>query len=331
MRRKTLFPLLLLLLVPACAASLLLGASGLSARELVSALLARETSSRAYLILVHIRLPRLLGALTAGMCLAASGCILQSVLSNQLASPSVIGVNSGAGLAALIAMIFAPRSFAAVPPAAFAGALAAALLVFAISTLAGASRSTLILSGVAVSTLLGALMDALVVIFPDAAVNRSSFAIGGFESVTLERLAAVAPMAAVGLSLALLLMPELSILSMGEEPARAVGLRAGLFRLVFLALAALFAACAVSLCGLVSFVGLIAPHTARLLCPRDGSARLPAAALIGALLCIVCDLAARLLFAPYELPVGVLLSLLGVPFFLILLLSQKRRNRHDLA
>ena len=96
MRRKTLFPLLLLLLVPACAASLLLGVSGLSARELISAILSRETSSRAYLILVHIRLPRLLGALMAGMCLAASGCILQSVLGNPLASPSVIGVNSGA-------------------------------------------------------------------------------------------------------------------------------------------------------------------------------------------------------------------------------------------
>lgn len=331
MRRKALFPLLLLLLLPACASSLLLGASGLSARELAGALLARDTASRAYLILVHIRLPRLLGALVSGGCLAASGCILQSVLSNPLASPSVIGVNSGAGLAALLAMLLAPRSFAAVPPAAFAGALGAALLVFAISTLAGASRGTLILSGVAVSTLLSALMDALVVFFPDAAVNRSSFAIGGFEAVTLERLSAVAPMAALGLGLSLLLTPELSILSMGEEPARAVGLRAGLFRLVFLALAALLAACAVSLCGLVSFVGLIAPHTARLLCPRDPRARLPAAALIGALLCTGCDLAARLLFAPYELPVGVLLSLMGVPFFLVLLLSQKRRNRHDLA
>lgn len=330
-RKQMLFPALTLLLAAACAASLLLGASGLPAGELLGALAARDTASRAYLILVHIRLPRLLGALTAGVCLACAGCILQSVLSNPLASPGVIGVNSGAGLAALLAMVYAPRASAAVPLAAFVGALAAVLLVCGVSALVGASRSTLILSGVAVSTLLGALMDAIVTFFPDAAVSRSSFAIGGFEGVTLDRLCAVAPLAAAGLLLALLLRTELSILSMGEEAARSVGLRAGIYRFLLLACAALLCASAVSLCGLLSFVGLIAPHVARLLLPRDAGARLPAAAMTGALLCAVCDLAARLLFAPYELPVGILLSLLGVPFFLGLLLTQKRRNRHDCA
>ena len=207
MRRKPLlFGALFALLLAASAASLLLGASGLPAGEILTALRSGDSAARGYLILVHIRLPRLLGALVAGACLACAGCMLQSVLGNPLASPGIIGVNSGAGLFALLAMVFAPRSFAAVPLCAFAGALFSVLLVCGVSALVGASRSTLILSGVAVSTMLGALMDAVVTFWPDAAVSRSSFSIGGFEGVTLERLGAVAPLAALGLAAALLLL-----------------------------------------------------------------------------------------------------------------------------
>lgn len=325
-RKRGLLALLLMLLALLCVLSLLLGASALPATELARALLARQGS--AYTILVHIRLPRLLGALTAGACLAASGYILQSVLMNPLASPGVIGVNSGAGLAALVAMVFAPHAAAAVPVAAFVGALVAVAAVCGVSAAAGASRSTLILSGVAVSTLFSAIMDAVVTFYPDAAISRSSFAIGGFESVTLVRVASVAPFALFGLCAVALLHTELSLLSLGDEAARSLGLRAGLFRMLFLALAALLAASAVSLGGLIGFVGLIAPHVARQLLPGEEGGRFALCLLCGALLCVGCDLAARLLFAPYELPVGILLSLLGVPFFLFLLLTQKRRNRH---
>lgn len=324
--RRVLIPFLFMLLALLCMLSLLLGASGLSPRALFSALGMREGS--AYTILVHIRLPRLLGALTAGVCLSASGYILQSVLMNPLASPGVIGVNSGAGLAALLAMVFAPRAAAVIPAAAFAGALLAVTAVCGVSAAAGASRSTLILSGVAISTLFSAMMDAIVTFYPDAAVSRSSFSIGGFESVTLARVASVAPFALFGLCAAALLQEELSVLSMGDEAARSVGLRAGVFRMIFLTCAALLAASAVSLGGLIGFVGLIAPHVARQLLPRGAKGRFGVCLLCGAMLCVGCDLAARLIFAPYELPVGILLSLLGVPFFLFLLLTKKRRNRH---
>ncbi len=324
--KRALIPVMILLLALLCACSLLLGASGLTPREMLHALATRQGS--AYTILAKIRLPRLLGALTAGVCLSASGYLLQSVLMNPLASPGVIGVNSGAGFAALLAMVFAPRAAAAVPAAAFMGALLAVLLVCGVSAAAGASRSTLILSGVAVSTLFGAVMDAVVTFYPDAAVSRSSFSIGGFESVTLARVCSVAPFALAGLAVAALLQKELSILSMGDEAARSLGLRALALRMLFLVCAALLAASAVSLGGLIGFVGLIAPHVARQLLPGGESGRFAVCLLVGALLCVGCDLAARLLFAPYELPVGILLSVLGVPFFLFLLLTKKRRNRH---
>lgn len=323
--------LLALSLLVICPLSLTLGASGILPAQMLSALCRMDASSAAFRILVHIRLPRLLGALLTGACLACAGHVLQSVLQNPLASPGIIGVNSGAGLFALIAMAALPGSASAVPVCAFLGALLTALAVYAISALAGASKSTLILSGVAISSLLSALMDAIVTFYPDAAVSRSSFAIGGFESVTLARIGAVCPLAAMGLAGAALLGLELSILSMGDEAARGVGVDTRVFRLLLIACAALLSACAVSLAGLLGFVGLIAPHAARMMAPESPRLRLLLCALCGAALCALCDLAARLIFAPFELPVGILLSMLGVPFFLWLLFAQKRRNRHDCA
>ena len=317
-----LLPLIMLL-------NLMLGASGLSLDEIWQALILGNTASRGYVILMHIRLPRLLGALIAGGALAAAGYILQSVLGNPMASPGLIGVNSGAGLTALLAMIFLPRASAAVPACAFLGALLAALLVYCVSAVTGASKSTLILSGVAISALLGACMDALVTFYPDAAVSRSVFSIGGFENLTLPRITAVFPFALLGVGLAAFFSRELSILSMGDETAFSLGLSPAFFRFLFLIAASLLSAAAVSLGGLIGFVGLIGPHIARLLTPKGPRGRFPLSLLCGMLLCASCDLIARTAFAPYELPVGILLSLLGVPFFLSLLLKQKRRAQHD--
>ncbi len=331
MRRNARLPLIILLLfMPLIALlNLMLGASGLSLAEIWQALILQDTFSRSYVILMHIRLPRLLGALLTGGSLAAAGYILQNVLGNPMASPGLIGVNSGAGLMALIAMIFLPQASAAVPLLAFLGALLAALLVYFVSAVTGASKSTLILSGVAISALLGACMDALVTFFPDAAISRSAFSIGGFENITLSRIFAVCPFVFIGIGLAAFFSRELSILSMGDETASGLGLSPILFRFLFLIAAALLSAAAVSLGGLIGFVGLIAPHIARLMTPGQNKGRLPLSILCGMALCALCDLIARTAFAPYELPVGILLALLGVPFFLSLLFGQKRRNRHD--
>jgi len=328
MRRKPwlILGMLAALLPPIALLSLSLGASFLPLGDLWRAVFQGDVASPAYVILLHIRLPRLLGALMSGICLAGAGYILQKILNNPLAAPSVIGVNSGAGLLALCAMLFLPGSPSAVPAGAFLGALLAALMVYLISTLAGSSKASIILSGVALSALLNACMDALVTFFPDAALSRSSFSIGGFESLSLPQLGTVLPFMGAGLFLAFFFSRELSILSMGDESARSVGLRPGPYRLVFLGAAALLSASAVSLSGLIGFVGLIAPHIARLLLPRQPSFHLPLSLLCGGLLCAVCDLMARLLFAPYELPVSILLAFLGAPFFLSLLFHQKRRE-----
>lgn len=324
MRRKPwiIMGILLLALPLLAILSLGLGASFLPLQALLSA----DKASPAYAILFHIRLPRLLGALMTGAALSGAGAVLQKILNNPLAAPSVIGVNSGAGLFSLCAALFFPGIPFLGPACAFAGALLSALLVYFISSFAGSSKTSIILSGVALSALLGACMDALVTFFPEAAFSRSLFSIGGFENLSLSQLSGVLPFWVLGLVLPFVFSRELSMLSLGDEISGSMGLRTGLFRLIFLGAAALLSASAVSLGGLIGFVGLIGPHLARLLLPRHPAFHFPLSLLLGALLCALCDLGARVIFAPYELPVGILLAFLGAPFFLSLLFSKKRRD-----
>ena len=317
-----------LLVLLGAALSLCLGASGVSTGEMLSAVLNRDTASVAWRVFAYVRLPRTIAAALAGSALATAGLLLQAVLRNPLAAPSIIGVNAGAGLCALIAMAVFPALGAMVSPAAFLGACLAVFLVYALARLTDASRTTIVLSGVAVNALLGACMDAIVTLIPDAAVSRSAFAIGGFSGVTMDQLRFAAPFWAVGLLIALLFQRELELMGLGDEVAQSLGMRVERFRVAFLAAAALLAGSAVSFAGLIGFVGLITPHLTEQLAHGDTRFRVPIAALSGAALCLFCDLIARTLFAPYELPVGIVLSFLGAPFFLHLLIHRKRSNRH---
>ena len=308
-----------LLVAAACALSLLLGASTLSPGEILSSLL--DPASTGARILLHVRLPRLCGTLLAGAALAAAGAILQSVLGNPIASPNVIGVNAGAGFAVALCTALAPA-------AAFLGALAAVLLVFFLARATGASRTTLILSGVALNSLLNAGTDAVTTLFPDVLVGSLSFRVGGVAGLTLERLAFPAVYIGVGLLAALLLSHDMDVLSLGDETARSLGLRVQATRFLLLGTAAALAGAAVSFAGLLGFVGLIVPHAARFLVGGEARRLLPASILLGAAFLTLCDVAARLLFAPYELPVGIVMSFLGCPFFLYLLIRRKGGRVH---
>lgn len=322
--------LLAAVLLPAVAASLCWGASSITPGDIARAVLSGDAQSAAYRIFVHVRLPRTLAAVLCGSALAVAGLCLQAVLHNPLASPSVLGINAGAGLGALLVMALWPQAVALVPQAAFVGAALAALGVYALAKLTGASRSTIVLAGVALSSVLGAVMDAIVTLVPDAAVSRSSFAIGGFAGTTLRQLAMAAPLLVVGIVLCTLRSREMRMLQLGDEVAQGLGVRVRRERMVLLLAAGMLAGAAVSIAGLIGFVGLIVPHMVRMIFPYEGRYHLPACAVMGALLCVLCDMLARALFAPYELPVGVVLSCLGGPFFIYLLFRQRKRsNRHD--
>ena len=307
--------------------SLAFGAVRLPLGSLWQALLAGP-GDVAGAIFWYVRLPRTAACLLAGAALAVSGCILQSVLHNRLASPNIIGVNAGAGLAVTACCSLGALSGWAVTLSAFGGAMLSVLLVVGLAKKTGASRTTVILSGVALNSILNALRDALVTLAPDAGSLSADFRMGGFSAVSTVRLIPAAVLILGALAAVLCLCSELDVLTLGEETAQSLGLRVGRLRTVFLLLAALLAGAAVSFAGLLSFVGLLVPHIARRL-TDGGSARwMGLSILLGAGFVTACDLAARVLFAPYELPVGILMAVLGGPFFLVLLLRGKGGHGH---
>lgn len=317
------FVVMAVVLVVSCVVSLTIGSASVGVGDLLALVAGSSLSQTAYNILMTVRIPRMLAAVLAGCALAAAGAIIQAVLNNPLASPNVIGVNSGAGLAVLLASSLAPGAVAFLPLAAFLGALVAALLVLAISLRAGSRRLTVVLAGMALTAIFGAGMNTILIVDPDAYIGASTFLVGGLAGVQMGRLVGPAIGIAVGLVLAALLLRRLNILSLGDAVAHAVGMNVARTRVVALAVAAALAGSAVCFAGLLGFVGLVVPHLTRFFVGHDNRLVVPISALTGAVFVVVCDMLARTLFAPYELPVGILMAFLGGPFFIYLIVKKR--------
>ncbi|MBR2047588.1 MAG: iron ABC transporter permease [Oscillospiraceae bacterium] len=326
-QRTPLFVLAGLSCVLACLLSLTLGAAGMPLSTLVQALARPDSTPGRILFLV--RLPRTAGCLLAGAALAVSGCVIQGVLANPLASPGIIGVNAGAGFAVTVCCALGALSGWTMALSAFLGALGAAAAIAFFGSRTGASRTTVILAGVAVNAFLGGLSESVTSLFPDVAMLSVDFRVGGFGSVAVSRLMPAGLLILAGLALVCSLHNELDVMSLGADTARGLGMNVKGMQALFLGLAALLAGASVSFAGLLGFVGLIVPHSCRKAVGSEARLLLPLSALTGAAFVTLADLLARLLFAPFELPVGVLLSVLGGPFFLWLLLTRKGGHGDD--
>ena len=304
--------------------NLCLGAEKVPLVQVLRALVGQGSGTTAFRIVRYVRLPRLCACLLAGGALAASGTIIQGVLSNALAAPSTIGVNAGAGLMVALCCAVAPTVLNLVPLAAMVGAFLGVMTVLLIARRTGASKITLVLAGVAVSSIFSAGIDAVITFVPEALTGYSDFRIGGFSGVSMARIFPALWPAALSFSASLLLHNEMDVLMLGTEQAQSLGLPAEKLRIALLGLAAVLAGSAVSVGGLVGFVGLIVPHIMRSLVGEESGPLLASSALGGAALLAACDLAGRLIFAPYEIPVGIVMALAGGPFFIWLL---QRRGR----
>ncbi len=306
--------------------SLCLGSVHISPNELLQAIIQGPTNTNGW-IFWYSRLPRTIACLLSGSALAVSGAVIQIVLNNKLASPSIIGVNAGAGLTVTICCGLGILSGWGIAFASFGGALTAVIVVMAAAQSIGASRTTVILSGVAINSFLGALSESITTLNPDITALSNDFRVGGFSAVSPSRLLPAGTLILLALIVLMSLCSELDVLSLGEETAQSLGLSVKKIRNLFLLLSALLAGASVSFAGLLGFVGLIVPHAARRFCGDESKQLLPLCAFGGAGFVTICDLAARLIFAPYELPVGILMSVLGAPFFLLLLLKNKGGRR----
>ena len=268
---------------------------------------------------MNIRLPRTIVALLVGVNLSLSGAVLQAVMKNPLADPHIIGISSGAGLTGILVLLLLPEYGALVTPAAFVGAMGAAVLIYLLAWKNGIRPVRIILAGVAVSAFLGAGISALMILYSDRVHSALMWMVGGLSARSWPHVFMLWPYALAGAFLAFLGARQLNILQLGDEVAKGLGLHVERTRILMTAVAALLAASAVSVVGLLGFVGLIVPHAARLLLGNDYRYLLPGAALLGAAVLTASDTVARLAFAPVELPVGILMAVLGAPFFLFLL------------
>lgn len=317
-RRIVCFLLLSILLIVALIIGLGSGAVHLSVQEIYSALQGKADNETLRIINI-LRLPRTIVTALAGADLALAGCILQGVLHNPLADPGIIGVSSGAGLFAMVLMLVLPEYTGLVPIAAFAGALLATGIVFFLSWEKGINPLRMILAGVAVAAFFGGIMSALNVFYADRIQGTVMWMAGGFQGRSWQHVEMLLPYSAIGIIATLLFSRKLNALQLGEETAKSLGVHVKVVRTILIFIAALLAAATVSAAGLLGFVGLIVPHIMRLLIGTDHEYLLPCSAIAGAVVVTLADAAARTLFSPLEIPVGIFMSFLGAPFFLYLL------------
>lgn len=315
-------------LILALVLGLLLGSTRLPFVALFRALADGGQTSPEEKIFLYVRLPRVLASLLAGGALALSGAVLQGALGNRLASPSVVGVNAGAGFAVTLAGAFGILGGFRLSLFAFLGALLSVTLVSLGAKKWGLSRGTVILLGVALNSLLGAARDAVTVFVPDTAILGASFRVGDFSGVSYARILPAAILIVLTAAVTFTLANELDLLTLGDENAYGLGLNAGRMRALLLLLSAMLAGAAVSLAGLLSFVGLLVPHAVRRFSGALSKHLLPLSFLFGAAFVSLCDTLSRVVFAPYEIPVGIPMALIGAPFFLFILIKRKGGHRH---
>lgn len=306
---------------------LCLGSVHISIPDVADSLFHPNAAGKAAVIIRSIRLPRVLSGLLAGIALSTSGVVLQGVMNNALAGPSTIGVNSGAGFSVMLAYLLLPKVTWAGPVFAFFGALITTFVIFLLAYFGDKSRMTIILAGITVSSFLSAGINLIKTIDNDITINLNSFMMGSLAGVSFSSITLPAVGIIVAFIFAVIMARALNIINLGDDIARSLGVNVNLLRFILLTISSILAGCVVSYAGLLGFVGLIVPHISRKLFGNDARLLIPGSALLGASLVLLCDLIGRVVFSPYELPAGILMSFIGGPFFLYLLLRKKGGRR----
>lgn len=282
-----------------------------------------DPSSTIHTIIVNLRLPRVLLAAIVGMCLAAAGTLLQAVMQNPLADPGIIGVSSGASVAATVVFLVVPSWTSSLPVLAFLGAAAACLIIYLMAWKRGVEPTRIILAGTAVNAMLGAVSSFLTLLNADNLQGVLSWMNGSMAAVSWADVRQLGIYGGIGLVLALLCIKPANALQLGDDMAKNLGLRVNGMRILLSGVGAFLAAATVSVVGMIGFVGLVVPHITRLLVGSNHRVMLPTGMVLGACVVLFADTLGRTIAAPMEIPLGIIMAILGVPFFLFLL----RRGR----
>ena len=323
-------PILLLVLAMLSFAAIVLnvqqGEYPISMIDIIKTLFGVDTGNADHAFVIYtLRLPRTLVAFMVGMALAISGTIFQGLTRNPLADPSIIGINAGAGMAAVgMIVLFPSAPIYLLPIAAFAGASFIALLIYSLAWNGGSSPTLLILLGIGLSAIASAFTSLMITFGSIYDVSQALvWLAGSVYGRTWEQFFSLLPWIIFGVPIALSLSRQINVLNLGDDVAKGLGSRVEWQRGLLVLVAVALSGSAIASAGTIAFVGLIAPHAGRLLIGANHQNLLPVTALLGGLLVTLADLIGRILFAPTELPCGVVTAAIGAPFFLYLLI----RNR----
>jgi iron complex transport system permease protein len=330
---------LLTLLALAATIALTLGAAGIPLARLPAALgftgdLSHPMTARDQLVLWSIRIPRIAAAAMVGGLLATSGAIMQGLFRNPLADPALVGVSSGGAFAAATAIVFTDSRFGEsvrfmqnelLPLAAFAGSLIATVVLYSIASRGGrTSIAVFLLAGLAIAAIANAGIGFLVFVADDRQLRDITFwMLGSLSGATWSKVATLAPVLALAVIACLSVARGLDVLVLGEAEAFHSGVEVERLKRISIVLVSAMTGVAVSVCGVVGFVGIVVPHLLRLVIGPAHRLLLPASALLGAILMTGADTLARTIVAPAEIPIGILTAAVGAPFFLAILLRQR--------
>ena len=311
--------LVLLILLGLCSVlSLAVGSAGYSIQEILKALFSQEDSPVKTIVL-NLRLPRIILAILIGSSLSAAGALLQSVMRNPLADPGTIGVSAGAGTAATTILLIFPQLSASVPLFAFGGAALACVLIYTMAWKGGVDPTRIILSGVAINSVLGAYNSFLQLLNSDNLSSVLSFMNGSLSGRSWDHVYIITVYSFIGLVLGVCCIKNANILQLGDEMAQSLGVNVTFVRIFLSAVAAFLAAATVAEAGMIGFVGLVVPHIARMMVGSDYKALLPVSMLLGAVILLAADTLGRTLIPGMEIPVGIVMAVTGGPFFLYML------------
>ncbi|MCP8323064.1 MAG: iron ABC transporter permease [Candidatus Methylarchaceae archaeon HK02M2] len=325
---KILFLLILTLaLVIVIIFSICLGPVSISIQDIIRIIFGENSDETVRAIILDVRIPRVLMAFMAGTCLSLAGAVMQGLLRNPLASPYVLGVASGAAFGAALAVTLGLH-FIIGEYALFILALIFALvtmfMVYGLASTRGVETETLILAGIAIGSLFNALVSFLIYISGEKIYGIVFWLMGGLWGADWEQLFIIFPVFLGGIVITFNRSWDLNALSMGDEVAINLGINVKSSKIFLLTLATLLTAVTISLTGTIGFIGLVAPHIVRMMIGSDHRFLLPASSLVGAILLLFSDTLSRMIINPSEIPVGIITSIIGVPFFVYLLMKRRK-------
>lgn len=325
LRVSVVLSVLFAILIILCLISIAVGSAGYSIPEIMREMM-KEENNPVKVIVMNLRLPRILLAIMIGACLSASGALLQSVMKNPLADPGTIGVSSGAATVASTILLLFPTMTGSLPVFAFIGAGLACLLIYSMAWKNGVDPTRIILSGVAINSVLGAYTALLQLLNSDSLQGVLAFLNGSLSGKSWYQVRILSIYAGIGLVLAFCCVKNANALQLGDEMAKSLGINVNISRIMLSAVAAFLAASTVAVAGIIGFVGLVVPHIARILVGSNYKVMIPVSIVLGADVLLFADTIGRTIVPGMEIPVGIVMAVSGGPFFLYML--RKKGGRY---